>query len=168
MIAVSDAVLITVSAAALVTGVLRWQGNVEVATGVQRPALVAAEIQQPINGGSNSLPTGLLAGNQTSVQALADTNAGESGLPSSSSRVVVVEEQQTALIDITTGVQTSQGNQATADATVYGNYTVQSGDSLSIIAERYSTTVQTLQQLNGISGSLINVGQQIRYPEPVN
>ncbi len=44
-------------------------------------------------------------------------------------------------------------------------YTVKSGDTLSGIATRHNTSVNVLQQLNGISNpNFISVGQQIRLP----
>ncbi len=44
-------------------------------------------------------------------------------------------------------------------------YTVQIGDSLYSIAQRFNTTVGTITQLNGIvSGSRLQVGQQLRLP----
>lgn len=44
-------------------------------------------------------------------------------------------------------------------------YTVQSGDSLSKIADKFGTTVDKLAELNDISNpSLINAGQQIKLP----
>ncbi len=49
---------------------------------------------------------------------------------------------------------------------LYGRYTVVSGDYLSKIAQRYGTTVQTLQDVNNINGTLIEVGQEIRFPLP--
>ncbi|RRK34505.1 LysM peptidoglycan-binding domain-containing protein [Schaedlerella arabinosiphila] len=48
----------------------------------------------------------------------------------------------------------------------YITYVVQSGDTLSEIAERYGTTYQTLASLNQISDpNLIHPGQTIRIPE---
>lgn len=48
----------------------------------------------------------------------------------------------------------------------YITYVVQSGDTLSEIAERYGTTYQTLASLNQISNpNLIHPGQTIRIPE---
>jgi spore germination protein len=43
-------------------------------------------------------------------------------------------------------------------------YTVAAGDSLYIIAQRFGTTVETLQQANKISGTVINVGQMLYIP----
>src|SRR5699024_5594778 len=42
-----------------------------------------------------------------------------------------------------------------------GQYTVQSGDSLSLIAQRFNTTVVALQQANGINNHHILVGQSL-------
>ncbi len=55
---------------------------------------------------------------------------------------------------------------STATSTEYGTYRVQGGDYLGLIAERHGTTVATLRELNGISGSTIQIGQSIRYPLP--
>ena len=44
------------------------------------------------------------------------------------------------------------------------NYTVVKGDSLWKISRDYKTTVATLSELNGISGSLIREGQVILVP----
>jgi LysM repeat protein len=43
-------------------------------------------------------------------------------------------------------------------------YTIRAGDTLSKIALQFKTTVLAIQQLNGISGSLIYVGQVIKIP----
>lgn len=57
---------------------------------------------------------------------------------------------------------------AVENRALYGTYTVVSGDYLSKIAQRYGTTVRTLQDINGISGSRIDVGQKLQYPLPAN
>ncbi|MGE0710100.1 MAG: LysM peptidoglycan-binding domain-containing protein [Planctomycetota bacterium] len=44
------------------------------------------------------------------------------------------------------------------------DYVVKSGDTLSAIAARFNTTVDTIRQLNGLSGSLIHVGQVLHLP----
>lgn len=43
-----------------------------------------------------------------------------------------------------------------------GSYTVKAGDTLSSIARSHSTTVANIQQLNGISGSIIHPGQKLK------
>jgi len=55
------------------------------------------------------------------------------------------------------------GNAPTAN----GTHIVASGDTLWSIAQRYSTTVQALQQANNIQGNLIRVGQQLIIPRNV-
>ncbi len=44
------------------------------------------------------------------------------------------------------------------------SYTVQTGDTLSGIAKRYSTTVEKLQTYNDIEGTLITIGQKLSIP----
>jgi LysM repeat protein len=41
-------------------------------------------------------------------------------------------------------------------------HTVQPGDTLYSLSRRYGTTVENIQSLNGLSGTLIRVGQQLR------
>lgn len=43
-------------------------------------------------------------------------------------------------------------------------YTVQAGDTLNLIAQRFNTTVGTLRQANGISSDAIRVGQTLQIP----
>jgi LysM repeat protein len=43
-------------------------------------------------------------------------------------------------------------------------YVVSAGDSLASIARRHGTTVDELRELNGIEGSLIRVGQELKLP----
>lgn len=45
-----------------------------------------------------------------------------------------------------------------------GNYTVKSGDSLSVIARDNGTTVTAIKQLNGLSSDMIYVGQTLKLP----
>lgn len=44
-------------------------------------------------------------------------------------------------------------------------YRVRRGDSLSVIAHRFRTSVSRLKRLNNLSGNLINVGQRLRVSE---
>lgn len=43
-------------------------------------------------------------------------------------------------------------------------YTVQAGDSLWLIAQRFGTTVDAIKSLNGLTSNLINVGQVLKIP----
>ena len=46
----------------------------------------------------------------------------------------------------------------------YIEYTVKAGDTLFAIARKYGTTVDEIKRLNGLSGSLIDIGQKLRIP----
>lgn len=48
------------------------------------------------------------------------------------------------------------------------NYTVQSGDSLYSIARRFNTTVSEIIELNNLSTTVLQVGQQLRIPTSNN
>jgi LysM repeat protein len=57
--------------------------------------------------------------------------------------------------------RTATGKHGTTSAAQY--YTVQSGDTFGVIAARFGTTVQRLEQLNpGVSSNALSVGQRIR------
>jgi nucleoid-associated protein YgaU len=43
-------------------------------------------------------------------------------------------------------------------------YTVKRGDNLSVIANRYKTTVSKIQKANGLRSSVIRVGQSLKIP----
>lgn len=46
----------------------------------------------------------------------------------------------------------------------YFEYVVRSGDTLWLLAQRYNTTVDAIQNLNGLSGSALSIGQILRIP----
>jgi LysM repeat protein len=45
-----------------------------------------------------------------------------------------------------------------------GSYVVKRGDSLSVIASRYSIPLKDIREANGIQGDMIRIGQKIRIP----
>lgn len=51
-----------------------------------------------------------------------------------------------------------------SQALPYIEYTVQPGDSLWLIANRYNTTVDAIKNLNGLNSNLINIGQMLKIP----
>lgn len=46
----------------------------------------------------------------------------------------------------------------------YFEYTVQAGDSLWMLAQRYKTTVAAITSLNGLTSDVLNIGQVLRIP----
>ncbi len=163
MIAVSDAVLVLVSATALVAGLYRWQSNLEYVP--ER----APSVQSSSSTSSSSNNTDENAGNQdTSVQSSQNTSELGTQADVETSRVLVVQPEQTRSIDVNQDSETSAANQAIGDAPSLATYTIVPGDNLGRLADRFGTSVRVLQEINGIQGSLIQVGQQIRYPLPAN
>ena len=55
-----------------------------------------------------------------------------------------------------------------APETGYVNYTVQPGDSLWLIAQRYGTTVDAIKQANGLTSNVLQIGQILRVPVSQN
>lgn len=43
-------------------------------------------------------------------------------------------------------------------------YTVQPGDTLWLLSQRYGTTVDAIKRLNGLTGSMLNIGQILKIP----
>ncbi len=50
----------------------------------------------------------------------------------------------------------------------YFEYTVQSGDTLWRLAQRYGTTVEAIRRLNGLEGSMLYIGQVLKIPTPTD
>jgi membrane-bound lytic murein transglycosylase D len=53
---------------------------------------------------------------------------------------------------------------ARADGPRPSRHVVKSGDSLWIIAKRYGTTTREIQQLNGLQGTILSIGQVLKIP----
>jgi LysM repeat protein len=64
-----------------------------------------------------------------------------------------------------TGIRTATSTRPAAPAASGSTYVVQSGDSLSVIAQRYSTNVADLKSLNNLSSDRVLVGQVLKVPE---
>lgn len=171
MIAISDAVLIVVSTAVLATGLLRWQNNLEQATLATATTTGTNQVQTQLNPPANT-QTGVVRQSSNTNGASASSSTQGSITRNTeqniNTQVVVAEPTQTNAINVADDSATATDNSAVVDVPPYGSYLVQSGDSLSLIALEYGTTVAVLQDINNIEGTLITVGQQLRYPLPVN
>ena len=67
-----------------------------------------------------------------------------------------------ALYDVYLGME---GNvPAPAPGTGFIEYTVRSGDTLWLLAQRYGTTVDAIKSLNGLSSNMLNIGQVLKIP----
>ena len=71
-----------------------------------------------------------------------------------------------ALYDVLLGIQ--QNVPATTPDSDYFEYTVQSGDTLWILAQRYGTTVDEIRRLNGLTSDILRIGQILRIPTATN
>ena len=79
-----------------------------------------------------------------------------------SSDMIYVNQTLELAGSTSTPVNSVKTNKTESTTSATSTYKVKSGDSLSRIASNYGTTVATLQQLNGISGHLIYVGQTLK------
>jgi len=141
MISLSDAVLMVAATALLIMGVFRWQGNMNVNPVIATPS----SINQPASS-SNSV--------QGATQNNQNTNAAR----------VVTDNTPTTVSDVANDNTTANDNNAVDDLPALGTYSVQAGDSLSRIAITFGTSVEALQEINEIEGTLIRVGQELFYP----
>ncbi len=150
MIARSDLVILVISASALAIGVYRWHANTQPALPLaqQSPALaVTAAVATPVAYRSVSDRSDLSAATLEIVE-----------VPASAQGQPVVGESILGF-EATTSIESQS---------VYGTYEVRWGDYLYSIARKFGTDVNTLREINGISGSNILEGQKILYPLPAN
>ncbi len=67
-----------------------------------------------------------------------------------------------ALYDVYQGIHQNVPMPEPDDSVI--NYVVKAGDTLWLIAQRYNTTVEAIQRLNGLSGTLLSIGQILKIP----
>ncbi|GAA0498551.1 hypothetical protein GCM10008986_27080 [Salinibacillus aidingensis] len=70
----------------------------------------------------------------------------------------------TIVIGQTLAIPKAQDTESPTQSAQTVNYTVQAGDSLSLIAKKFGTTVDQIKQTNGLSSDLIRVGQELTIP----
>ena len=71
-----------------------------------------------------------------------------------------------ALYDVVQGIQGSVPSPTPEPG--YFEYTVRSGDTLWILAQRYGTTVNEIRSLNGLTSDILRIGQVLRIPTPAS
>ena len=168
VIAKSDMVILVVSVSLLAAGIYRWQSNVSQAHERRAVASSSAAIKggngQRSNTGSLLSKPASVSVAGTDINVPVERNSGNAGQAITGQSTT----QNTAGISATTATASQSSTDNTSRQPLYGTYEVRSGDTLSKIATDYGTTVETLRTINDISGSLITVGQNIRYPLPAN
>lgn len=188
MIAKSDVVILLVSASALAGGIYRWQHNMAslapVTASVQQtrpatapsPAPVASNTGIPGNSSTQDTQVVGASANQNGNQSIAQVSvqtATQNAAQNTQQNVATGSsgnDSATAAnsTPANTSTETASTQANTSSEPLYGVYVVQSGDYLGKIAGEFNTTVDTLRTINGIVGSLIDIGQEIRYPLPAN
>lgn len=171
MIAKSDMVILLLSASLLAAGIVRWQANL---ANLSRPAAIvtAPKLIQPDQSSQLTASPAIQQNAPTTRSVSANTQFGATGGNNTVGTTNATgNTQQTGLSGAAAPLVTTanQTQQATAvNEPLYGAYIVVYGDYLSKIANNFGTTVETLQRINNISGSRIDVDQQILYPLPAN
>ncbi len=159
MIAKSDLFILVVSASLLGAGIYRWQNNISLmASNAQ-----TAPIEQRVSPTQNTVVSAITNNNVTRTTVTAVTGVQTSS-SLSSDQPVVTQVTNSASDTIGSAVNSVPLDLTQPAEPLYGKYTVVSGDYLSKIAQEYDTTVQELQDINNISGTLIEVGQILQYP----
>lgn len=71
-----------------------------------------------------------------------------------------------ALYETYLGIQDNVPGTAPGGDTI--SYTVRSGDTLWLLAQRYGTTVDAIKRLNGLTSDMLNIGQVLQIPTSAN
>lgn len=139
MIAISDIILLTVSSAVLAVALVRSNGSDSSAQNY-KPQTPSTSISQTAN--------------QSTSQTDNNTEITQTGASTT----------EPANSEVNTGNASNTTETPVQPATPeFVTYTVQSGDSLSRIAEQFNTSVSELQTINDLSSTRILVGQILLY-----
>lgn len=181
MIAKSDLVILVVSASLLTAGIYRWQRSQSSLSSTRAIAQLPASESTAGNVQDQQMATSIgnpsfdtrqqLAGNRQTGNLNA-APAIDNGAAAGSATVTAFQSNDTGNKQSNGQTESSiaavQTSTSRPNEPLYGTYVVQSGDYLGKIAETFGTTVARLQEINSISGSLIEIDQVIRYPLPAN
>lgn len=157
----SDLFILVVSASLLAVGIYRWQDNISLMSANAQQGQVQRVVPKS-NAAVLSAISSSSAITQTTISAVTSLQTSTPVTISSPTPVssIVVSSDSTATSVILNNTENNRP--------LYGSYIVVSGDYLSRIAQQYGTTVQTLQDINNIDGTLIEVGQKLQFPLPAN
>lgn len=161
MISKSDLIILVLASGALTIGIFRWHQNTQDVNAVTIPAsasTTASNNRVVVETVENSaLPT------TTVTTSVADAKVVDSNAPVN--RSIQTDADGQIVVKTIAQPEPVAGIVVESDTTPnFGSHLVQSGDYLSKIADQYGTDVQTLRNLNNISGSIIQIGQEILYP----
>ena len=156
----SDAYLIHVGDVIKVDG----QVTTTTTTNAQATSTVSSEASQT----SQAASTASSEANQTSQAA--STASSEANQTSQAAATASSEASQTSQATSTASSEASQAASTSQAATPYVaanhvTYTVQAGDSLYTIAQKYGVTVDSLRQANTL-GATLQVGQSLTVNDP--
>lgn len=163
MIALSDIIILTVSGALLVVALMRAYSpdNTDVQQNpvgqVQQQPAAASTPAQSNQGQSNQ-------GQATQAQASQEQSNNPAAI--SGNGTAPTDNTQTATSGLSQAQQPAAETPTPTPEIVLESYTVQSGDSLSLIASRTGSSVQELQAINRLNSTVIQIGQVLRYPAP--
>lgn len=148
MISTSDIVILVLASGALAVGIYRWHDNTQDVSAVTIPANSRMLVDT-----NNAMPEPTLE--KKSTLTATNNSAAMEHTP-----VVVKTLTENEPVN---GIVVGETEQTTQSQNL-GVHKVRPGDYLGKIAKQYGTDTQTLRNLNGISGSLIHVGEEILYP----
>lgn len=150
MISTSDIVILVVASGALATGIYRWHENTQDVSAITIPAN-SRVVVEPLN----NTPAPAL----TSENTLTAANTNDTTGANVNQVIVQTLPEATPVASVVV-----EAPELPTISTSVGSHRVRSGDYLGKIANQYGTDVQTLRELNNISGSIIQIGQEILYP----
>ena len=140
VISKSDLVILVLASSALGASVYRWHSNTQEVSTITVPANTQiVSVDTPVSAVQPSAQDTVATVSQVTVQTIPEADA----VP----EIIVTEPAV-----------------ASSESINLGSHEVRSGDYLGKIARQYGTDVQTLRDINGINGSVIQIGQEILYP----
>lgn len=161
VIAKSDLFILVVSASLLAVGIYRWQDNLAVLSANAQQS----QVQQTTPNNNTSVVSAISTASVAAPTTIATVSSVQTTAP------VVVSNQaaiDTIVVSSVDDSATTISNTTEIRRPLLGTYLVVSGDYLSKIAQQFGTTVETLQEINNIDGTRIDVGQLIQFPLPAN